>query len=180
MPPPPRHQPDRGGSQKLDNACDGNGKRDPKRDLIALDRFVRQKQQRQQHGQVKQDGCDSNDGDAAFGAESGRDHRNEPRKQDIGCGKKQQERRKRLLRVIETRCDAGNDIASEKHGEQGNAARHAEHHEQDAPRETVGIGCAIRAAVQLRPDRHEGAIERALRQQAAKKIDHLENGKQRL
>jgi hypothetical protein len=51
---------------------------------------------------------------------------------------------------------------------------------QDAPREAVGIGCAIYAAVQLGPDRHEGAIERALRQQAAKKIDHLENSKQGL
>jgi hypothetical protein len=67
-----------------------------------------------------------------------------------------------LLRIIEARCDAGDDVASEKHSEQGNAARHTKHHEQDAPREAVGIGYAIRAAMQLGPDRHEGAIERAL------------------
>ena len=51
--------------------------------------------------------------------------------------------------------------------------------DQAARGEAVGVGGAVLAARASEPERHEGAIERAFRQQAAEKIDDLEDDEKR-
>ena len=63
------------GPGKLDYARHGDGKRDPKGDLIALHRFVRQQQQCEQHGRIEQDRRDGDDADPTFCTGSGGDRR---------------------------------------------------------------------------------------------------------
>jgi hypothetical protein len=72
-----------------------------------------------------------------------------------------------IAAVVETRRDAGDDIASKN--TPNSAIPPPEHHEQDAPREAVGVSRAICAAVQLGPDRTKALLTR-LRQQAAEKL----------
>jgi hypothetical protein len=169
------HQPSRAGDQKLHQPGQDDGPGDDQREFKLKNAHAGRQCGRRHHDDIEYHRADRDGADASFGIESRGQNGHQPRQQNIGRGNEQQKGRYGPAVRIESGRDDAYDERRENDDRQRDDAGHAQHRQQAAPGEPVGVGLAILGRAQREPNRHEGAIERAFRQQAPEEIDHLQH-----